>query len=113
MAAAAGATHDFGRVICISASFAQIPGGNPFPGRIAREPRHHLRALLVAEHRDLQWNEPEMNWFAENLETAAALARKGYDFRLVLGDAGHNPRHGGVLLPDALRWVWRTDSTLR
>lgn len=104
---------DFGRVICISASFAQIPGGNPFPGRIAREPRHHLRALLVAEHRDLQWNEPEMNWFAENLETAAALARKGYDFRLVLGDAGHNPRHGGVLLPDALRWVWRTDSTLR
>ena len=46
-------------------------------------------------------------------DARAALARKGYDFRLVLGDAGHSPRHGGVLLPDALRWVWRTDSTLR
>jgi hypothetical protein len=30
-----------------------------------------------------------------------------YDFRLVLGDGGHNPNHGGVLLPDALRWLFR------
>ncbi|WP_129666166.1 hypothetical protein [Phytoactinopolyspora endophytica] len=38
---------------------------------------------------------------------AAALAEAGYDFRLVLGDGGHSPNHGGVLLPDALRWLWR------
>jgi enterochelin esterase family protein len=30
-----------------------------------------------------------------------------YDFRLVLGDGGHDGNHGGVLLPDALRWLWR------
>ncbi|WP_236602615.1 hypothetical protein [Microbacterium sp. 8M] len=48
-----------------------------------------------------------MNWFAESLETAAALARRGYDFRLVVGDGGHHPNHGGVLLPDALCWLWR------
>lgn len=34
-------------------------------------------------------------------------AEAGYDLRLVLGDAGHSPNHGGVLLPDALRWVFR------
>ncbi|RYG78689.1 hypothetical protein EU513_03260 [Yimella sp. RIT 621] len=101
--------EEFARVVAFSASFAQMPGGNPYPVRIAREPRKALRVFLVAEHRDLQWNEPRMNWFAESLETAAALARKGYDVRLVLGDAGHGPRHGGVLLPDALRWVWRED----
>jgi hypothetical protein len=30
-----------------------------------------------------------------------------YDFRLVLGDGGHSPNHGVVLLPDALRWAFR------
>lgn len=44
----------------------------------------------------------------DNLRVAAALAESGYDFRLVLGDGGHSPNHGGVLLPDALRWLWRT-----
>lgn len=66
-----------------------------------------LRVLLHAAQRDLGWNKREMNWFAENLETAAALARAGYDSRLVVGDGAHSPNHGGVLLPDALRWLWR------
>jgi hypothetical protein len=26
----------------------------------------------------------------------------------VLGDGGHDPNHGGAILPDALRWLWRT-----
>lgn len=30
-----------------------------------------------------------------------------YDVRLALGDGGHDPNHAGVLLPDALRWIWR------
>ena len=33
-----------------------------------------------------------------------------YDLRLVLGDGGHDPNHGGVILPDALRWLWRRES---
>ncbi len=53
------------------------------------------------------WDEPEQNWLANNLRVAAALAEAGYDFRLVLGDGGHSPNHGGTLIPDALRWLWR------
>jgi len=45
-----------------------------------------------------------------NLRVAAALAERGYDLRLVLGDGGHNPNHGGAILPDALRWLWRRES---
>ncbi|MEG3616328.1 alpha/beta hydrolase [Isoptericola haloaureus] len=97
----------FGRVIGFLSSFAQMPGGNPYSELIARTPRKQLRVLLQAGHRDLGWNEPEHNWFAENLRTAAALAEAGYDARLVLGDGGHDPNHAGVLLPDALRWLWR------
>lgn len=97
----------FRRVIGFLSSFVQMPGGNPYPELISRVPWKPLRVFLQAGHRDLHWNEPEGNWLASNLRVAAALAEAGYDFRLVLGDGGHNPNHGGVLLPDALRWLWR------
>lgn len=97
----------FGKVIGFVSSFAQIPGGNPYPALIPSEPARPLRIFLQAAHRDLGWDEPQDNWLAENLRVAAALAQQGYDFRLVLGDGGHNPNHAGVLLPDALRWLWR------
>ena len=97
----------FRGVIGFLSSFAQMPGGNPYPEAISRLPRKPLRILLQAGHRDLGWNQPERNWLAENLRVAAALAESGYDFRLILGDGGHTPNHAGVLLPDALRWLTR------
>lgn len=100
----------FRRVIGYLSSFAQMPGGNPYPRLLAQVPRKPLRVFLQAGHRDLNWDQPERNWLAENLQVGAALAQAGYDFRLVLGDGGHNPNHGGVLLPDALKWLWRTGS---
>lgn len=98
----------FRRVICFLSSFVQMPGGNPYPSLIAATPPKPLRIFLQAAHRDLGWNEPEWNWLASNLRVAAALSEARYDFRLVLGDGGHSPNHGGVLLPDALRWAFRS-----
>ena len=100
----------FRRVASFLSSFAQMPGGNNYPGLIHTAPHKPLRIFLQAGHRDLRWNEPDHNWLAENLRVAAALAEAGYDFRLVLGDGGHNPNHAGALLPDALRWLWRTSA---
>ncbi|HEU4675181.1 MAG TPA: alpha/beta hydrolase-fold protein [Motilibacteraceae bacterium] len=97
----------FGNALCFLSSFAQMPGGNPCPGLIRQVPRKPLRIFLQAGHRDLNWNEPEENWFAENLKVAAALGEAGYDLRLAVGDGGHDANHQGVLLPDALRWLWR------
>lgn len=97
------------RAVCFLSSFAQMPGGNPYPDLIATTEAKPLRIFLQAGHRDLHWNEPQMNWLAENLRVAAALAEAGYDFHLVLGDGGHSPNHGGVLLPDALRWALAAD----
>lgn len=48
----------FGRVIAMSPSFPQMPDGNPYPQLIAEHPRRPLKVLLVAEHRDLNWNRP-------------------------------------------------------
>ncbi|MEA5455649.1 alpha/beta hydrolase-fold protein [Sinomonas sp. JGH33] len=97
----------FRRVIGFLSSFAQMPGGNPYPELIPATPAKPLRIFLQAGHRDLRWNEPQGNWLSNNLRVAAALAEAGYDFRLVLGDGGHSPNHAGALLPDALRWLWR------
>ena len=38
---------------------------------------------------------------------ASALKLAGYDFKFAYGDEGHNRKHGGALLPDSLRWLWR------
>lgn len=97
----------FGNALCFLSSFAQMPGGNPYPALVPTVPRKPLRVFLQAGQRDLNWDQPAENWFAENLRVAAALAEAGYDLRLVVGDGGHSPNHQGVLLPDALRWVLR------
>ena len=47
------------------------------------------------------------NWPLANQEMAAALKYAKYDYQFVFGDGGHNGKHGGVLMPDALRWLWR------
>lgn len=97
----------FRKVIALVSSFAQIPGGNPYPELLASTPCKPLRIFLQENHHDLGWDEPEDNWLAENLRTAAAFAEAGYDFRFALGEGEHTGNHGAVLMPDALRWLWR------
>jgi enterochelin esterase-like enzyme len=100
----------FRRVLSFLGSFAQIRGGNRYPDLIQDTPKKPLRVFLQAATRDLNWDAPEFNWFSANLRMTAALADRGYNLRLVLGDGGHDPNHGGAILPDALRWLWRSES---
>lgn len=97
----------FGRAVSFLGSFAQMPGGNPYPTVVREEDPKPLRIFMAAATLDLSHDAAEMNWFSENLQTAAAFAERGYDFRFVLGDGSHDLNHGGVLLPEALRWLWR------
>lgn len=98
----------FHRVLSFLGSFAQIPGGNPYPDLIRSSPAKPLRIFMQVATKDIGYNRAEMNWLSENLQVAAALAEGGYDFRIVLGDGGHSPNHAGAILPDALRWLWAT-----
>ena len=40
-------------------------------------------------------------------QMAAALKFAKYDYRFEMGDGGHSGEHGGSLLPEMLRWLWR------
>jgi enterochelin esterase family protein len=97
----------FRRVLSFIGSFAQLRGGNVYPELIRETPRKPLRVFLQTATRDLNWDKPELNWFSANLQVAAALAERGYDLRVVVGDGGHDANHAGAILPDALRWLWR------
>lgn len=101
----------FRRVMSFLGSFAQMPGGNPYPEAIRDEANKPLRIYMQAASRDLNWNAPRANWLSNNLRVAAALAESAYDVRFVLGDGGHDPNHAGATLPDALRWLWRSSSS--
>jgi enterochelin esterase family protein len=47
------------------------------------------------------------NWPLANQQMAAALKYAGYDYRFEFGDGGHTGKHGGSLMPESLRWLWR------
>ena len=47
------------------------------------------------------------NWPLANQQMAAALKFAKYDYQFVFGDGAHNGKHGGAILPDSLRWLWR------
>ena len=42
------------------------------------------------------------------MRVAAALAERDYDFRLAVTDDGHDLHRTRAVLPDALRWLWRS-----
>jgi hypothetical protein len=40
-------------------------------------------------------------------EMAAALKFMKYDYKFEFGTEGHNGKHGGAILPESLKWLWR------
>src|SRR5262249_3984524 len=64
-----------------------------------------LRVFLQDGRNDL--NIYSGSWYLANQEMASALQFAGYDVKFVIGNEGHNGKHGSAILPDALRWLWR------
>ncbi len=93
-----------------------VPGGDIYPGMIRKSPIRPLKIFLQDGSNDLD-NE-HGNWFLANQQMLAALhwANKNadekkdkgprYEIKHVWGDGDHSDKHGGVLLPEILRWMW-------
>lgn len=95
----------FSRVLSHVGSFTNIRGGDVYPGLIRKTERKPIRVFLQDGTGDL--DNLHGSWPLANLGMAAALRHMDYDYRLVMGDGAHNGKHGGVLMPDSLRWLWR------
>jgi hypothetical protein len=94
-----------------------IPGGDLYPTLIRKQPIKPIRIFLQDGSADL--DNPHGSWFLANQQMLTALqfanasadrqklAGPRYDVTHVWGDGGHSDQHGGVLLPDILRWMFR------
>lgn len=98
----------FRKVISFIGSFVDIRGGHAYPALIRKTERKPLRVFLHDGANDL--NNLHGDWPLANQQMASALRFAGYDYTFVMGEGGHNTRHAGALLPDALRWLWRQES---
>jgi enterochelin esterase-like enzyme len=112
----------FGKVISHIGSFTNIRGGHVYPALIrplskelpatATEAEKKLHAQRRALRVFLQEGSNDLdnlhgNWPLANREMEAALKFAKIDAQLVMGDGGHGGKHGGAILPDTFRWIWR------
>lgn len=94
----------FGRVISHCGSFVALRGGHLLHAAVRRVQGKALRIFLQTGENDLDI--VFGHWELANRQLAAALAYRGYEHQLVVGQGGHSLRHGGAIFPDALRWIW-------
>lgn len=97
----------FSKVISHIGSYTRLRGGSEYPYliRATRGNPKPLRVFLQDGSNDL--NLAEGNWTLANLSMASALMFARYDYRFEMGTGGHTLDHGGAILPDTLRWIWR------
>ncbi len=88
--------------------FHQHPRRTRLRSPYSQDPNKNIRVFLQDGSKDLD-NE-HGNWWLGNLQMEASLKFKKYDHKFVGGEGGHNGIHGGAILPDSLRWLWRTEA---
>jgi enterochelin esterase family protein len=97
----------FSKVLSHVGSFTNIRGGDVYPGLVrktAKNPKP-IRVFLQDGENDL--DNQFGNWPLANRQMATALKFAHYDYKFEMGDGGHNGKHGGAILPESLRWLWR------
>ena len=50
---------------------------------------------------------PGRDWHGQNIRMVKALTEKGYDVNYAWTLGTHSNKHGGAIMPDMIRWLWR------
>jgi gluconolactonase len=95
----------FRRVLSYLGSFTNLRGGDAYTSLIRKTEPKPIRVFLQSGKKDM--NTYAGSWYIANQHLMASFEYMGYDAKLVLGKEGHNSVHGGSILPEALRWLWR------
>ncbi len=97
----------FRKVLSHVGSFTNIRGGHNCAALLRKTERKPIRAFLQDGANDL--DNLHGNWPLANQEMAAALKFMKYDYKFEFGEGGHSGKHGGAILPESLRWLWRSE----
>jgi enterochelin esterase family protein len=95
----------FSKVLSHVGSFTNIRGGHVYPALIRKTPPKPIRVFLQDGANDL--DNQHGSWPLANQEMAASLKFAKYDYRFEYGNGAHSGKHGGAILPESLRWLWR------
>lgn len=95
----------FRKVVSHIGSFVDLRGGHVYPFVIRKAERKPIRVFLQDGKNDL--NKEPGDWWLSNLQMESALELKEYDYKFVGGEGRHSGLHGGTILPETLRWLWR------
>lgn len=98
----------FRNVVSFIGSFTDIHGGHVYPKLIRETPAKPIRVFLQDGENDLRSpNNLDRDWHLQNQAMVAAFKEQKYDMAYVFGKGAHSDDHGGAMLPEMLRWVWR------
>lgn len=97
----------FRKVLSHIGSFTDIRGGHNYAPMIRKTEKKPIRIFMQDGDHDL--NNTAGNWWLANLEMESSLQFAKYDVKTVWGHGAHNGNHGGAILPDSLRWLWRNE----
>jgi enterochelin esterase family protein len=102
--------NEFHKVISLIGSFTNIRGGDAYPGIVRQSDPKPIKIFIQDGFEDNRNpDNPARDWHLQNENMVAALKEKGYDLSYVFGDGPHADNHGGAILPDILRWLWRDE----
>ncbi|MEY2881050.1 MAG: hypothetical protein RLZZ15_3430 [Verrucomicrobiota bacterium] len=96
---------EFSRVFSVVGTYVGLRGGDRYPTLIRKTEPRALRVFLQDGANDN--NIYGGDWWMANQTMERALTYAGYEVRHEWGDGGHNGKHGTLLFPDAMRWLWR------
>ena len=103
----------FRKVLSLIGTYVNLRGGHRYPDIIRESPKKPLRIFLQDGRNDNRGRrrtgayDEKRDWFYQNVRMAKELTAKGYDVNYVWGIGRHSSKHGGAILPDMMRWLWR------
>jgi enterochelin esterase family protein len=105
--------NQFRKVLSLIGTYVDLRGGHKYPDIVRESEKKPLRVFLQdgrndnrGMRRDGEYNQ-DRDWFYQNVRMQKALEDKGYEVNYVWGIGRHSSKHGGAILPEMMRWLWR------
>lgn len=99
----------FRKVYSSVGSFTHLRGGNIYPSLVRKTEPKPIRVYMADTSGDV--DNAFGSWPWANQLMASALTYMGYDVRFDWAEGyAHNADFGGARFPDAMKWLWRTET---
>jgi enterochelin esterase-like enzyme len=105
--------NEFRKVLSLIGSFVNLRGGHAYADIVRKSEKKPIRIYLQDGRNDNRGTgrggayDLLRDWFLQNVRLKDALVEKGYDVAYQWGIGRHSQQHGGAVLPDMMRWLWR------